>query len=66
MVPISAVPGLVRATVDEWRNTRSSDLLFAHHHGAAVGIGVDAHSVQLVLDFDYLGLALNGHLHIEN
>jgi Ca-activated chloride channel family protein len=35
VVPITAVPGVVRDTVFEWRNTRIADLLFAHR-GAAV------------------------------
>ena len=35
MVPITAVPAVVRDTVFEWRNTRIADLLFAHR-GTAV------------------------------
>ena len=38
MVPISAVPALVRATLDEWRNTRTSDLLFAHRDSALIAL----------------------------
>jgi hypothetical protein len=35
VVPITAVPGIVREAVFEWRNTQIADLLFAHR-GAAI------------------------------
>src|SRR5262249_42909168 len=36
VVPITAVPGVVRETVFEWRNTRIADLLFAHRDAAVM------------------------------
>jgi len=40
MVPITAVPAVVRDTVFEWRNTRTADLLFAHRNAAVLAVVV--------------------------
>ena len=40
MVPITAVPAVVRDTVFEWRSTRTADLLFAHRNAAVLAVVV--------------------------
>src|SRR5262249_5617285 len=38
VVPITAVPNVVRETILEWRNTRTGDMLFGHHGKALLAL----------------------------
>ena len=38
MVPITAVPAIVRESVFDWRNTRAADLLFTHRDTAVLAL----------------------------
>jgi Ca-activated chloride channel family protein len=38
MVPITTVPALVRASIFDWRNTRTADLLFTHRDTAVLAL----------------------------
>jgi len=50
VVPVSAVPGIVRDTLAEWRNTRTADLLFTHRDTAVLTlVGIIGLCVAVVL-----------------
>ncbi|PYR12905.1 MAG: hypothetical protein DMG00_08010, partial [Acidobacteria bacterium] len=36
MVPITAVPAVVRESIFDWRNTRAAELLFTHRDAAVL------------------------------